>query len=138
MKFIVVQKNNLDLLDYFIRNIGEASLTFRYFNTRNIDVINQHLTTLLLIEEDVPVAYGHLEKEGEDIWLGVCVIPSFAGKGFGKLMMDELIANAKEKGISHISLTVDKVNLPAINLYEKLGFVKVTEEDFYFKYKLRL
>jgi GNAT superfamily N-acetyltransferase len=138
MEFVSVQRDNLELLNYFIRNIGEASLTFRYFNTRNVDIVYQHITTLLLIEDDIPVAYGHIEKEGEDVWLGICVTPSFAGKGYGKMMMDELITSAREKHISNISLTVDKINLPAISLYEKLGFVKVTEKDSFFKYKLEL
>lgn len=118
--------------------MGDASKTFRYFNTRKIEIVYNHLATILLLEAEQPTAYGHLEKEGDDIWLGICVLPQYKGKGFGKLMMNELIRQAKTHSVSKISLTVDKANTDAIILYQKFGFEMQIEKDAYRKYQLRL
>ena len=136
MELVVVTTDNIGLLQTFIDHIGASATTFRYFAKRDTSVICQHITTLLFTENEQPVAYGHLEKEGEEVWLGVCVLPHVKGKGYGKLMMNALIQRAGENNIKKISLTVDKVNKAAIQLYEKLGFKKRAETDRYFKYEL--
>lgn len=135
---VTVNAQNIKLLKNFIDQIGTAANTFRYFNKRTVDVINNHLVTLLLLYNNLPVAYGHLEPENKTIWLGICVLPGNAGKGFGKLMMSSLIEKARELNISSIDLTVDKVNIPAINLYEKFAFNKIGEANLYYTYQLLL
>lgn len=133
---ITVNGTNIHLLSNFINQMGAASDTFRYFNKRTIDVISNHLVTLLLLYNNLPVAYGHLEPENKTIWLGICVLPGNAGKGFGKLMMSSLIEKARKLNISSIDLTVDKVNVAAIQLYEQYAFSKVGEASLYYKYQL--
>jgi ribosomal protein S18 acetylase RimI-like enzyme len=135
MEVVSVTGNNVGLLQNFIDNIGESAGTFRYFAKRDVSVIKQHIATLLFTENDKPVAYGHLEREGDEVWLGVCVLPGVKGKGYGKQMMNALIQKAEANNVKKISLTVDKVNKAAVQLYEKLGFKKVAETDSYFKYE---
>lgn len=53
---------------------------------------------------------------------GVAVHPSFSGKGFGLLMLKEIIEHAKQSGFLRIELSVASVNEKAIRLYEKAGF----------------
>ena len=137
-KIVSVTKENIHLLIGFIDQLGTASETFRYFNKRPVTVINSHLTTLLLLHNNLPIAYGHLEKENEIVWLGICVLPGNAGKGFGKLMMHRLIEKAKENNLLSINLTVDKMNIPAINLYGQFKFSKVDETASSYKYLLLL
>lgn len=71
------------------------------------------------------VAYGHLEHEGERLWLGVAVADGFTGRGWGELMVRELISTAREGSFRSISLSVDADNYAAISLYQKLGFVTI-------------
>ena len=137
-KIVSVNKENIHLLVSFIDQIGVSSDTFRYFNTRTVDVINNHLVTLLILIDNQPVAYGHLEPENNVIWLGICVLPENAGKGFGKLMMNSLIKRAVELKIPVIDLTVDKTNVSAINLYEQFAFSKYSEAALYYRYQLSL
>lgn len=136
MKLVYIKNDNSHLLKNFVDNIGIASKSFRYFNKRSVDVINNHLITLLLLENEVPVAYGHLEAENEIVWLGICVLPPFSGKGFGKSMMNALIENAKTLRLNCISLTVDKDNKAAIKLYAKYNFKQVEDHTSYFKFIL--
>ena len=135
---IDIGPGNIDLLEGFIGKLGRASETFRYYNKRPVNVISNHLTTLMLTEDKMPVAYGHLEFENDTMWLGICVLPEKEGKGFGQLMMQRLIEKAKDKNIEKIDLTVDRINLKAIRLYEKFDFYKVSEHDSYFRYRLSL
>ena len=52
----------------------------------------------------------------------VAVFPSFRRKGYGKRLVDAVIAAAREKGAEHIFLEVRENNLPAVRLYEACGF----------------
>jgi len=49
----------------------------------------------------------------------ILVTESWRGKGIGKLLLDQLITEAKEKGWSAISWQVLEWNEPAINFYKK-------------------
>jgi hypothetical protein len=55
--------SDLLLLSKFIKSAGNSLETFRYYNTRSLDVIKNHLYTILILKDDFPVAYGHLDKE---------------------------------------------------------------------------
>lgn len=57
--------------------------------------------------------------------LGIALDPYFRGQGLGKKMMDLLITRMKNfSGIKIIELEVMINNLPAIKMYENLGFKK--------------
>lgn len=116
----------------FLKYIGSSAYTFTYFQKRPIDTIRGHIVTLLGVEDTEtakPICYGHLEKENNIVWLGICVIESQKGKGYGKQMMAELIEKAKEKSIKNIRLSVHKTNQSAISLYQKYGFNKISETE---------
>jgi len=140
MKIIEIKDNNTDLLllQNFIDNLGEAKNKFRYFNSRNINVIENHLVTLLAIEDGRPVGYGHLDLEEEVVWLGISVLPDQQGKGFGKDLIQALLDKARKLNLLSILLTVDRNNESAQNLYEKFNFKKIEENLLYNKYKLIL
>ena len=55
---------------------------------------------------------------------GTGVIKAYQRKGIGEMMLKELLQLLKNKEISRFVLEVLENNIPAINLYEKYGFVK--------------
>jgi putative acetyltransferase len=55
---------------------------------------------------------------------GLAIHPSFAGKGYGMQMLQEVIELGKQMGIMRIELSTALINERAIHLYEKMGFVK--------------
>ncbi len=55
---------------------------------------------------------------------GVAIDPLFSGKGYGIIMLLEIIDYTKENGFLRIELSVAAVNEKAIRLYEKAGFEK--------------
>lgn len=84
MKLKRINKENISLLNNFIQNAGSSLNYFRYYNKRDFTVIKNHLVTYVIEENGNALAYGHLDKEGDLIWLGTCVIESAIGKGLGK------------------------------------------------------
>jgi GNAT superfamily N-acetyltransferase len=127
---LVIKKitiSDLDILKHFIQSSGDSLKTFRYYEKRDFKIISNHILTVLLFFNNKPIAYGHLEKEDDKIWLGIMVSESEKGKGFGKVIMSYLISYCKENKFSNIFLTVDKNNLNAIYLYQKFDFKIVSE-----------
>lgn len=135
MEIIKITSNkNIDILQEFLKN--KLSDNFRYFNKRDISVIDNHLITLIGTVNNKPIAYGHIDYSKEDnmYWLGICILDDYHGKGYGKQIMNELINKFKESiFISKLYLTVDKNNTVAIKLYEKYLFNIYDETETYYK-----
>ena len=138
VEFVSLEPANLTLLNQFLANLGTGADTFRYFAKRPVEVVLNHLYAVVLVDNQIPVAYGHLEREGLDLWLGVAVAEAYQGNGFGKQMVRHLIEAAKKWAEPSITLTVDKSNKKAIQLYEAQGFVRVAEKDHYYQYNYAL
>jgi ribosomal protein S18 acetylase RimI-like enzyme len=54
--------------------------------------------------------------------LGMGLLPEYRGRGIGQRLAEKTMADARQKGLTRIELEVYASNLPAIKLYEKLGF----------------
>lgn len=54
--------------------------------------------------------------------LNLCITPSEQGKGYGRLMMNEIMSSLKNRLVTTIVLEVRPTNLTAIKLYQSLGF----------------
>lgn len=133
----IISNINKGLIPEFLNNAGSALKTFRYYEKRRIDVICNHIVTCVLMQNDItPIGYGHLDKEGNDIWLGIAVAENQIGKGLGKMIINYLLDFAIKKNLNIIKLSVDINNLQAIRLYEKVGFIiesKCNEKTYIMK-----
>ena len=128
---IEITEKNKVLLNNFILN-NKLPDTFRYFNKRNIDVIQNHLITIILVDKELPIGYAHIDFDDNKYWFGICILEKYQGNGYGKKIMDYIFNNEKIKYIDKIYLTVDKINDVAINLYIKFNFYIIDEKDLYF------
>lgn len=122
-----VSKLNSFLIKEFLNNAGKSLNSFRYYKTRPIEIIKNHLTTAVLIEVDKVVGYGHLDNENGSVWLGIAICESQTGKGLGKLLMEFLVNRADMLKVEFVRLTVDKNNEKAIKLYFDFGFSYVKD-----------
>ncbi|MBN2049622.1 MAG: GNAT family N-acetyltransferase [Spirochaetales bacterium] len=66
--------------------------------------------------------------------LSMAMMPEYRNRGLGTEMMTRFLDLARERGISCISISVDKRNR-AVHFYQRIGFVLVreNEEDFVMK-----
>ena len=138
-KYQHIQEENIDLVKNFLLELGKGVESFRYFEKRPVEIVLGHLLAVVLTDEaNNPVAYGHLDREGGNLWLGVAVAEKAQGLGLGKKMMDYLINYARSKKERSIKLTVDKTNVRAIKLYELYNFVCIAEKEVYYQYQYQL
>ena len=80
--------------------------------------LNDELAGIINVTADQRPRVRHIG----DIFLGIK--KNFWGSGLGSILMEEAIEWAKTSGvIRRLQLTVQKRNLAAIHLYEKMGFV---------------
>lgn len=156
MQFVSVKYPDIALLKEFVDNAGASLTSFRYFQKRPLEVIQNHICTFLLLDDGKPIAYGHLDvtdeetiasncgseesmgKKEKTIWLGIAVSEKYTGKGLGLMMMNQLISFAKQNKVPQIKLSVDNDNAPAIQLYEKLGFKLLEKKATFGFYTLNL
>ncbi|RGE17631.1 GNAT family N-acetyltransferase [Leucobacter sp. wl10] len=91
-------------------------------------------------EEPVGVAWAlHLPAESPGYgWIDaatpefcVWVDDPWRGRGIGRLLIRQLLASARARGIGHVSLSVDGRNVRAKMLYMDLGFVPVPGGETY-------
>lgn len=122
MEIVQIHAENRHLVADFLKH--SISPYFRYFATRGLDALQNHIYTIVGCIEGVPVAYGHLDFE-EKLWLGVCVAEPWKGKGYGRQVFRDLLEFFYTKS-SHaaIYLTVDDENEVAKHMYQKAGFVQ--------------
>lgn len=130
----IIQVNSTDIINDFLSVAGNSLEHFRYFNKRKPSAILNHISTLIITKNDIPVAYGHLDPEGDNIWLGICVVENQTGKGYGAIMMNSLLNEAIMYNIKEIKLIVDCDNHSAIHLYEKFGFQEVCSNKLFKTY----
>ncbi len=117
-----ITEQNINLLERFISEYKDDEGHFRYFESRNAAIIKNHLATFLLLLDDEPIGYGHLDQEADKTWLGIAIKTQYQGNGMGKLLMQMLISQARISQVSKIHLSVDNSNEAGIRLYTKFGF----------------
>lgn len=129
MNFTRINISNSHLLENFVSRAGKSLETFRYFAKRPYSVVENHVCTWAIVEDGQTEAYGHLDKEGDTIWLGIAVTDHAKGKGYGRLMMQRLMDSALALGLQQVKLSVDHVNEAAIKLYERFGFRLIEKRE---------
>lgn len=135
---IKIDHNNKDLVLKFHEAAGASLETFRYFDSRSFEVIENHLVTYVMVMKNAVIGYGHLDIEDDKVWLGVCIIEGHTGTGYGRKMMEALISKARRSSVEEINLSVDKENNPAVTMYGMLGFEVTNENEKVYFMKLNL
>lgn len=129
MPFHRVSAESTHLVRSFLSRAGRSLETFRYFATRPLSVVGNHLCTWVIESDGQVEAYGHLDREDGVIWLGIAVTDHARGRGYGRMMMQRLMESASALGIQTLRLSVDDRNEPAIRLYERFGFRLVERRE---------
>ena len=67
-------------------------------------------------------------------WAGIrllAVHPAYRSRGIGRALMEECIRQCRDQGIAAIGLHTTEMMDVARRMYERMGFVRVPEFDFY-------
>jgi hypothetical protein len=126
-KKIISSNNGEDLEEVkkFILSNPNGCKNFRYFQKRDFSVIKNHIFTCLYYSNENVIGYGHLDYEDGKIWLGIIISDNNKSKGFGNIIIDDLISKTKKP----IYLSVDKDNEIAQRLYKNKKFIIFKENN---------
>lgn len=87
------------------------------------EILNPLANYRVITIDDKVVAYGGFWKILDEADINnIAVKKEFRGEGFGKMLMNALIEDAKSQNIKAMTLEVRVTNESAIALYKKLGF----------------
>ncbi|HEY7125709.1 MAG TPA: GNAT family N-acetyltransferase [Ktedonobacterales bacterium] len=78
---------------------------------------------LVLAPRTLPTYVGYIKR--------VIVRPEYRGQGIARRLMEAVIAFAKTQEVHALDLHVFEKNLPALRLYESLGFQEEHREIYY-------
>jgi RimJ/RimL family protein N-acetyltransferase len=121
-KIIKIKPDSKDIESFFSKNKSDF---FRYFNKRKFNIIESHVYTSLYSYKDDIIGYGHIDSENNKNWLGIFISEKYRNKGIGNIIMEDIL----KESMDDIYLTVDKDNINAIYLYNKVGFTIEKEEN---------
>jgi ribosomal-protein-alanine N-acetyltransferase len=65
--------------------------------------------------------------------VSVAVMPEHRKRGLGRALLEEAMKAMKDKGCKEVFLEVRVSNLPAITLYEKMGYMEVRKIPYYYR-----
>ena len=89
---------------------------------------------LVAVEGDTVAGYiGSQSVMGESDMMNVAVAPEYRRRGMGEALVLALAQGLKEQGNESLALEVRASNVPAIALYEKLGFAQVGRRPGYYR-----
>jgi len=78
---------------------------------------------LIAEDDDGAVGFADAELERGHVWVQDVYVRERARRcGLGRSLLDAIAARARERGITHMELEVDRRNADAIHFYERLGF----------------
>lgn len=117
--------------EHYTPIIGAEQVKYMLENLQSAKAITQQIDSgswgyFLIYHEATAIGYFAFQIKLEQLFLSKLYLRKcHRGKGFSIKVMHFLENIAVENGLPRISLTVNKNNLGAIAVYEKMGFVKV-------------
>ena len=97
------------------------------------DCLNNGHECWVLVSQQRIVGHGVLSvAAGESHLLNVCVHPDCQGNGFGRQVVEHLLARARAREARSVFLEVRPSNAVACQLYENLGFNEIGIRENYY------
>ena len=127
LNVIEITDNNINLLNDFINKIKiNNNKHFRYYRTRDINSIKNHIITILLFDINInsgsAIGYAHIDYVDDTYWFGIYLDENYRGNKIGDLIIKYILSHNKLFNINEINLTVDIENINAIKLYKNNHF----------------
>lgn len=91
--------------------------------------------SLWIVAMDGPVLAGYVGSQSVMGWadmMNLAVAPAYRCRGVGASLVQELIKRLQENQVTCLTLEVRVSNVPAIQLYHKLGFTEVGRRPGYY------
>jgi len=93
--------------------------------------INSEASFVLKHDDEIIAILLIISREDEDHISVVAVHPKYRGQGLAKAILATGIKQIQQQGVTNISIGVDGVNTPAVQLYSKFGFEVKSRLSFF-------
>ncbi len=119
--------------EHYVPIIGQEQVDYMVAKFQSQDAIENQIKQegyayFIITSSGKPVGYiGSIGKSNEMFLSKLYILSEERGKGYGRIGIDFLSTECRNKGLEFITLTVNKNNLLTINAYEKMGFEKYGE-----------
>jgi ribosomal protein S18 acetylase RimI-like enzyme len=128
-----------DILDVGQRRYERENSLFSYQNctlaTQGDTIVGMLVAFPMFVDEDaepeddpVLAPYSKLEENNSYYLCGVAVFPHYRNGGIGTQLMALAEEQAREKGLTKLSLIVFEQNEGAKRLYDRLGYREIARE----------
>lgn len=126
LKTISCKKLSIDDLST-IMAIGRQAMEIAWSASMMKDSLRAaHCQAWGIFEEDRLVGYGVLSVVFDEAeLLSMAIDPIYQRRGYGKKLLEHLMFQALRSGAESLYLELRVTNLPAISLYDKMGFERI-------------
>ena len=89
--------------------------------------MEQDVIRLIALDDSNVIGWCHIKPDRWEGfthagWLGMGVLNEYRGQGIGSALLSQALAEARNRGMERVELSVFASNLTAIHLYEKFSF----------------
>jgi ribosomal protein S18 acetylase RimI-like enzyme len=86
----------------------------------------------VILSDGYPIGRLYVARWPEEIRIvDIALLPEHRNSGIGTALLQNLISESEESG-KPLSIHVERFNMQALRLYERLGFRKAADKDVYF------
>ncbi len=134
IKFEVMEENHIQGLLKVEAECFDSGFALETFNK---ELKNPLAYYVVALDGEIPVGYcGIWNVCGEAEVIDIGVLSEYRKRGIGKGLFEAVFQYMRENGVGTLNLEVREDNIPAIRLYEKLGFEKVGVRKKYYDNKV--
>ncbi len=133
---IEIEKMNKNHLEEIKENLETEFDDFWNYNILQEELNSSNSKYIVAISKGEIIGFAGIKfaLDQADI-MNIVTRKDYRNKGIGTLLVNELISICKEFKANSIFLEVNEDNIPAIKLYEKVGFKNVGIRKNYYKSK---
>lgn len=90
---------------------------------------NENVYFYKVYEGETLIGAVHLEKQQGILFMSIVIFPEYQRADRGTRILTDIQTDAFELGFERIEVSIDQTNIASIRLFEKAGFVFVSQED---------
>ena len=133
MKYIQINSENDKDIPYLV-SIHKLPEISRYISINEKSYFSYVTTTenvfyFKVYEGEQLVAVIHCELFGEILHMSIIVMPEYQKKGIGTAILYDIQNTALSLPFTHIKVSIEKSNAASLRVFNKMGVVKISENE---------
>ena len=77
----------------------------------------------------------HLETDQKTLYMDIMVMPDYQRRGMGTKILGDILGGKFPISFDTVEVSVDERNAASIRLFEKMGFLRVSQDDELINYR---